>query len=132
LTDDDRTSQTELVEPIARDAERLLGLHVDLLRSELRQTAAEASPALLAIGAGAGLAVAGGLLGSFMLVHGLHRTTRLPLWGCFGLVGGLLGTIGVGLVGMGTRRLSGVSLLPRETIATLREDFEWVKQKTTG
>ena len=66
-----------------------------------------------------------------MLVHGLHRTTRLPLWGCYGLVGGLLGTIGVGLVVGGTRRLSSVNLLPRETIATLGEDLEWIRNKTT-
>jgi hypothetical protein len=132
LGHDNITSPTELVEPITQDVDRFLGLHADLLRSELRQKAAEASPALVSIGAGAGLAAAGGLLGSLMLVHGLHRTTRLPLWGCFGLVGGLLGTVGVGLVGIGTRRLAGVSLLPQETIATLREDLEWIKKKTTG
>jgi hypothetical protein len=89
-------------------------------------------PAFLAIGAGAGLAVADGLPGSFMLVHRPNRTTRLPLWGCFGLMGELRATIGVGLVGMGTRRLSGVSVLRRETIATLRDDLEWVRRKTTG
>jgi Putative Actinobacterial Holin-X, holin superfamily III len=132
LAHDDRTRPTELVETIVHDADRLLGLHADLLRCEFRQIAAEASPALVSIGAGAGLTVAGGLLGSLMLVHGLHRSTRLPLWGCFGLVGGLLGTIGVGLVVRGRRRLSGVSLLPRETLATLREDLEWIRHATTG
>jgi hypothetical protein len=132
MAENDRTSPTELVGPIVHEAERLLGLHADLLRSELRRTAAEVSPALVSIGAGVGLVAAGGLLGSLMLVHGLHRTTRMPLWGCFGLVGGLLGTIGVGLAGMGTRRLSDVSLLPRETMSTLREDLEWIRHKATG
>jgi hypothetical protein len=132
LADDDSIRPTELVELIAHDADRLLGLHADLLRSEFRQIAAQASPALVSIGAGAGLTLTGGLLGSLMLVHGLHRTTRLPLWGCYGLVGGLLGTIGVGLVVRGRRRLSGVSLVPRETLATLREDFEWIRHQTTG
>jgi hypothetical protein len=132
MADDAGTSPTELVKTIARDADRLLGLHADLLRSELRRTAAAVSPALVSIGAGAGLVAAGGLLGSFMLVHGLHRTTRLPLWGCYGLVAGVLGTLGVGLVGSGMRRLSGVGLLPRETIATLKEDLEWIKHRTTG
>ena len=75
------------VQPIVRDAERLATLHTDLLRSELRQTAAAVSPALNSIGAGIGLASAGGLLASLALVHGLHRSSRLPLWGCHGVVG---------------------------------------------
>jgi hypothetical protein len=126
-----KTGPRELIEPIVQDAGRLAGLHVDLLRSELHQTAGEISPALVALGAGAGLAATGGLLGSLMLVHGLHRSTRLPLWGCYGLVGGVLGAVGMGLMGTGTRRLSRVSLIPYETIATLKEDLEWIKEKTT-
>ena len=75
------------VRPIVQDAERLATLHTDLLRSELRQTASAVLPALSSIGAGAGLAAAGGFLASLALVHGLHRSSRLPLWGCYGVVG---------------------------------------------
>jgi hypothetical protein len=118
------------IEPVVQDAERLVGLHVDLLRAELRQAAGEASPALASLGAGAGLAAAGGLLGSLALVHGLQRTTRMPLWTCYGLVGGVLGAVGVGLMGTGGRRLSEVGFVPHETLAALKEDLEWVKGKT--
>ena len=118
------------VQPIVRDAERLATLHTDLLRSELRQTAAAVSPALSSIGAGIGLASAGGLLASLALVHGLHRSSRLPLWGSYGVVGAVLGTVGLGLMGSGRRRLSSVDLIPHETLATIREDIAWVKEKT--
>ena len=121
---------TEQIEPVVQDAEKLVGLHVDLLRAELRQAAGEASPALASLGAGAGLAAAGGLLGSLALVHGLQRTTRMPLWTCYGLVGGVLGAVGVGLMGTGGRRLSEVGFVPYETLAALKEDLEWVKGKT--
>jgi hypothetical protein len=130
LAQDETPGVVERLAPIAHDAERLVGLHAELLRSELRQSAAQAAPALASLGAGAGLAVAGGLLGSLAMVHALHRATRLPLWGCYGLVGGLLGAAGAGLVGSGVRQISEVSFIPRETIATIKEDFEWVKGKT--
>src|SRR3954452_5985817 len=130
LAQDEDTNVVGRLELIARDAERLVGLHADLLRSELRQSAARATPALASIGAGAGLAAAGGLLGSLAVVHALNRATRLPLWGCYGLVGGLLGAAAAGLLGSGVRQISEVSFIPRETIATLKEDLEWVKGKT--
>jgi hypothetical protein len=130
LAQDETPNVLERFGPIVHDAERLVGLHAELLRSELRQSAAQVTPALASLGAGAGLAVAGGLLGSLALVHALQRATRLPLWGCYGLVGGLLGAAGVGLLGSGARQVSGISLIPRETIATLKEDLEWVKGKT--
>jgi hypothetical protein len=130
LAHDKKMNLAEQVEPIAQDAERIVGLHVDLLKSELRQASREITPALVGLGAGAGLALTAGILGSLALVHGLNRSTRLPLWGCFGLVGGLLGATGLGLMGSGARQLSRVSLVPYETIATLKEDVEWVKGKT--
>jgi hypothetical protein len=127
LAKDITSKVAEQIEPVAHDAERLVELHVDLLRSELRQAAGEVSPALASLGVGAGLATAGGLLGSLALVHGLQRTTPMPLWTCYGLVGGVLGAVGVSLMGSGGRRLSGVSLVPYETLAALKEDLEWVK-----
>lgn len=120
----------EQIEPIAQDAERLVELHTELLQSELRQTAAEAVPAIVSLGAGAGLAAVGGLLGSLAVAHGLQRTTKMPLWTCYGLVGGVLGAVGAGLMGSGGRKLSGVSFVPYETLAALREDLEWVKGRT--
>jgi hypothetical protein len=131
MANDETSTLVEQVQPIVHDAERLATLHTELLRSELRQTASAVSPALSSIGAGAGLAAAGGFLASLALVHGLHRSSRLPLWGCYGVVGTVLGTIGVGLMGSGRRRLSSIDLIPHETLATIREDISWVKEKTT-
>jgi hypothetical protein len=130
MAKDETSELVENFEPIADDAKRIIALHVDLLRSELRQTVSAASPALTSIGAGAAMAATGGLLGSLALVHLLHRSTRAPLWGCYGIVGALLGTVGVGLMGSGGRRLSSVSLIPYETLATLQEDIAWVTGKT--
>lgn len=126
----DKTRPEELIDPIVQDAKRLVGLHGALLRSELHQAGGELSASLVLLGAGAGLAATGGVLGSLMLVHGLHRSVRLPLWGCYGLVGGVLGAVGVGLMGAGTRRLSQASLIPYETIAAIQEDVEWIKEGT--
>jgi Putative Actinobacterial Holin-X, holin superfamily III len=131
MAKDEASALIVQVRPIARDAERLATLHTDLLRSELRQTAAAVSPALSSIGAGVGLAAAGGLLASLALVHGLHRSSRLPLWGCYGAVAAVLGMTGIGLIGSGRRRLSSVDLIPHETLATIREDIAWVKEKIT-
>src|SRR4051812_37711906 len=103
------------LEPIAQDVRRLADLHVDLLRSELRQSTAQATPALASLAVGASLVAASGLLGSLALVHALHRGTRLPLWSCYGLVSGLFGVAGAGLLSSGTHQISEISFIPRET-----------------
>ena len=120
-----------LVGAIAQDTERLVGQHAALLRSELREGLRGAPAAMAAIGAGAGLVAAGGILGSLMLVHGLHKSTRIPLWGCYGLVGSVLAAVGGGLVMAGTRRTAALRVVPRETIAAFGEDFQWLKDQVT-
>jgi hypothetical protein len=121
-----------LVRAIAGDAERLLGQHAALARAELRDGLGRVPGAITAIGAGAGLVAAGGILGSLMMVHGLHKSTRIPLWGCYGLVGGALAAAGCGLLAAGGRRAASIRLVPRETIAALREDVAWLKDQIAG
>jgi Putative Actinobacterial Holin-X, holin superfamily III len=130
MATDETSTIGEQVRPIVHDAKRLATLHTELLRSELRQKAATVSPALYSIGTGAGLAAAGGLLASLALVHGLHRSSRLPLWGCYGAVGAVLGTVGIGFMSAGRRRLLSVDLIPHETLAAIQEDIAWVEEKT--
>ena len=122
----------ELVGLIVRDAERLLDQHVHLIRGELRRELRAVPAAVATIGVGAGLAAVGGGLGALMLVHGLHRLTRLPLWGCYGLLGGALAATGTVLLASGTRKAASISLVPRESIGALREDVVWIKNQLTA
>jgi len=119
----------ELLGVIARDTKRLLGQHLELVRSEVQQGMHEIPPAIASIGAGAALVATGGLLASHMLVHGLHRSSRIPLWGCYGVVGGLMATLGIGLMTAGAHRASNIRLLPRETLAALQEDAQWIEDQ---
>jgi hypothetical protein len=111
---------------IQHDLGRLAGQHAELFQRELRDGFGEATTAMTTLVAGAGLLAVGGVLGSFMLVHGLNRASRLPLWGCYGLVGGLLASAGIGFVGAGSRRIAHVDFTPRETIAAFQDDLQWI------
>lgn len=120
-----------LVLGAVRDAEGLVGLQFDLLRSEVRQELRLARDAALSVGSGAAMLGAGGVMAAFMAVHALHRATRMPLWACYGAVGGLLGAAGAGLVATGLGRAAGVRLIPPETTEALRENLAWIKDQAT-
>ena len=121
----------ELLGLIVHDTERLLDQHLDLVRTEIGRGLHDVPVAAVSIAAGAGLVATGGVLGSLMLVQGLYRSTRLPLWGCYGLVGGLMATLGAGLLTSGTRRAANIRLMPHETLAVLREDVQWIKDQVS-
>jgi hypothetical protein len=118
-----------LVKDVVDDTQRLLGQQMDLLRSEVRQGLERARSAAVSLGTGAGLTAAGGLLSTFMLVHGLNRATRLPLWACYGVVGGLLGAAGLRLLAVGRREAQGVRLVPEQTVEALQENLSWLKDQ---
>jgi hypothetical protein len=121
-----------LVAGIARDTGMLVQQQVDLLRADLVAEARRAGGAVLSMAAGGGLVAAGGLLSGMMLVHALHRATRLPLWVCYGVVGGGLGATGLKLLSDGREKIASVQLLPPpETAAALKENVAWVKEQIT-
>jgi hypothetical protein len=66
---------------------------------------------------------AGDALGTLMVVHLMQRVTRLPLWACYGAVGGSLGLLGAGFLRAGVARASDLNLVPRQTAEVLKEEL---------
>ena len=127
--DDPGPELSTLVKEIVHDSETLVAQQMRLLRSELHEEWVHVQEAALVLGAGTGLIAVGGLFSTLAMVHALHRSTRLPLWGCYGLVGGMLGAAGAGLLAVGRERAAGLRLPPPQTMDALRENLAWLKEQ---
>jgi hypothetical protein len=121
-------SLTNLVGGIVEDVQRLIRQEVQLARTEVKQEWDKAKTAAGSMAAGVGLLAVGGLLLCFMLVYLINYSfPSVPLWGCFGIVGGLFVLFGVLLVGVGYARASQVNVIPPQTAQTLKENVQWIR-----
>ena len=120
----------ELVGGIVHDAGTLLSEQVDLLRAEVSQQVRHAGEAAASIAAGGGLTAAGGLLSGMMLAHLLHRVTKLPLWACYGAVGGGISAAGIALLLEGKNKIGQVQLTP-QTVESFKENAAWLKEQVS-
>ena len=88
-------SVTSLVSGILNDAQDLFKQQVDLLKHELREDIRKTKDASLVLGLAVGLLLLGAVLLSFMLAYLLSwAMPELPLWACFGIVGGAVDDVG--------------------------------------
>jgi hypothetical protein len=117
-----------LLKEIGRDTGTLVTQQVELIRAEVGQELRRAGEGAAAIAAGGGLAAAGGLLSGMMLAHLLERTTRLPLWMCYGAVGGGAIAASLALLNKGRHDIAAVQLTPPpETTEALKENATWLQ-----
>jgi hypothetical protein len=118
----------QLLGDISDDLSRLFRQEVELAKAEIRQEAAKAGKAAGMLG-GAGLAgYMVVLLLSFALVFGLGNVMDLG-WAAL-IVAVIWAIAGAVLYATGKRRLKTVSPVPRQTVETLKEDAEWLKNPT--
>lgn len=118
-----------LIGAVAGDVSKLFRQEVALAKAELKAEAAKAGKAggMLAGAGFAGYMVA--VLLSLAVVFGLGAVMPLG-WAAvivaiaWAIVGGVLYT-------MGRARLKEVDAVPRQTIDTLREDAQWVRDRTS-
>ncbi|QDU29688.1 hypothetical protein ETAA8_48030 [Anatilimnocola aggregata] len=122
-------SMTHLVSGIITDAQDLMKQQLALFRTEVKEDVRKTKQAVISLVTGLALVSVGGTLLSFMLVYALQATTELPLWGCFGAVGGLLAA-GGGLVFYGAlRKFNEFNPLPDESARALKENVQWITQQ---
>jgi uncharacterized membrane protein YjfL (UPF0719 family) len=81
------------------------------------------------------LAIAGAIIGLgvtlliLMLVHLLDAVTDLPLWGAYGVVGGVLLGVGIAILMTGKKKAQDVTFVPDETAEAIKEDVGWIKAR---
>ena len=111
-----------------------------LIRNEARLARLELADALRAVGKGTGLVTGGGvlvLLGALSLLTGLillggDQWLRDRYWLAALIVFALAGGIAAWFAKRGAALLSPKELAPDETVASLKEDKEWLKRQLTS
>jgi hypothetical protein len=112
-----------------------------LVRQEVRLARLEVGQVALALSKGAAFVAVGGvlmLLGGLSLLAGIvlligdQWLPRDQYWLAALIVVVLTGGIAAWLVMRGKKALSPRALLPDETVATLKEDKEWLKRQLTS
>ena len=100
----------------------------DEIREYLRKT----KTAMLSLGIGMGVAALSGLLLILMLPHVLNALAGLPLWACYGIVGGLLAISGGMLLLIGTNTIAHIDGVLSHMVETLKENVQWITERATS
>lgn len=127
LHTEDRASVTQLVSGIISDAQELMKQQLALFRHEVQEDIRKTKEATIALMGGVAIAAVGAFLLCFMLVYLLeYLVPSLPLWGCFGIVGGVLAVIGGAMLAAAVARFKSFNPLPDESAEALKENVRWV------
>jgi hypothetical protein len=119
----------ELFGELARETATLVRQEVNLAKVEMTAKVRTAGYDAVQVAAGGATAVLGALalLAAVILLLG----TVIPLWASALLVGLVVSAIGAFLVMRGIRAFREIDPAPRETIRTLREDKQWLKEQVS-
>ena len=118
-----------LIGGLVGDLRTLFRQELQLLRDEFFLEIDKIRQAAVAVGAGIGVTIIGGLFLFIMLVHLLHQYASLPLWACYGLIGVILLAVGAALLVKAKNSLQNFNLMPRRTLRSMKEDAQWIKEQ---
>lgn len=118
-----------ILQGILDNLQELVRSEVALAKREVAEDIQRGKGAIAMLVAGAAVVLIG--------VHFLLWTTvyalalRLPVWAATGVVGIAFVLAGAVAVSRGLKRWQIISFTPERTVATLKENVEWVKQSTS-
>lgn len=121
-------SFAELLGDLSEDVSMLMRQEVRLAKAELSRKLTRATADVVKLGAGALVALAGGLTLVAAVVLGLVAL-GLAAWVSALIVGVLLGFTGYVMLGNGLKAVKRVDPTPHRTVETLRDDLEWVREQ---
>jgi protein-S-isoprenylcysteine O-methyltransferase Ste14 len=124
------SSVASLLGGIVGDAQVLVRQEIALARQEIREEIGNAKDTGVKLAtAGAVLAIGGLLL---VLAQALAYFLHWPAWAGYGIFGIVLAVVGYILLSAAQKRMKQISPIPDKTIETLKENVEWIKDRTTS
>ena len=121
-------SISDVVQDIIRNIQEMLRSEVRLAKTEIRDEAVKAK-----VG---GILVSGGAVSAFfalffLLLMTVYVLTRVvPDWAAALIVAVFMGVVAGVMLGAGVKRLKQVHPTPERTVENIKENVEWVKQRT--
>jgi len=123
----DNRSLGELFTELANETTTLVRQEIQLAKTEMTQKATRAGKDIGMIGAGGALAYAGLLAVIAAVIIGLGQL--IPMWLSALIVGLVIVGVGYFMIQRGLTELKRIDPTPRQTLETLKEDKEWVKEQ---
>lgn len=119
-------SVTTLVSGIIADVQQLIEQQLTMFRQEIRADIRKTWDASYSLAAGVGIVLGGIVLLLIMLPLLLQSAVpELPLWACFGIVGGILAAVGGVLVYAGIKKFESFDPLSDQSVAAFKENLKW-------
>lgn len=127
--DGEKPSIGSLLAGIVNDIKDLFAQELKLARKEITEDIQETRRALTTLGTGLVILTAGFGLLLLMVVHLIDTMTNIPLWGCYGIVGVVVGVIGAVFLVLGKNRAREVDFKPEQTAQAVKEDVGWIRAR---
>jgi hypothetical protein len=128
MPQEESRSVTELFRDVMQDVGRIVRDEVQLAKAEFGEKTTRARSALVPLGAaiGAGLFCAACIVTACIAALAL----AMAVWLAAFITAVLLGGIGYFAYSAGTRKLKSLDPLPRQTIATVKQNIEWARNRS--
>lgn len=126
-TDSDSRPISEMVSGVIENVQNIVRSEVQLAKAELREEAKSAGKAAGMLAAGAALGFYA--VGLFLMTVVWILATQMPNWVAALIVTVMVGAIAAALAMKGKSQLQEIHPMS-ETVDSVKEDVEWVKQQT--
>jgi len=126
------TSVSALVSGIVGDVQALVRQEIALARTEIRDEVNTAKNAAIAMLVASAVLGVGALLLVVALALVVADLLSWPAWAGFGLVGVVFAVVGGVLFSVAQQRAKQISPVPQQTVETIKENVEWIKERTTS
>ena len=120
------TSLSALVTGIFTDAARLFALELDLARIDIWEDIRRAQEFFTLLMVGLTIAAIGVALVLVMAVFLVNAGTALPLWLCFGIIGGITFVVGAAFIIWANAKRAHVDFIPQRIAEAVKEDIQWI------
>lgn len=121
-----------IVSGIVGDVQDLVRQEIALARQEVREEVNTAKDAGIKLGIAGGVLAVGGLLLVFALAEGVGALLGGRIWAGYAIVGALFAIVGYVLLSSAQKELKTINPVPQKTVDTMKENVEWIKDRTTS